>query len=178
LGAGLLGHTLGLSQKQPLKKLLEKRIFKRYKMQHTYTNLKSVENIMVKGLDDKGQEVFNWQFDVLFGGGGLLSTSRDLVIFAQAQFDKKNKELELTRKPTFNINDNMKIGLGWHILKTQNGYNWIWHNGATGGYSSSMVLDIETKNGVIILSNVSAFNPKMNNIDNLCFELMKQIENQ
>jgi hypothetical protein len=72
----------------------------------------------------------------------------------------------------------MKIALGWHIIKTEKEFNWVWHNGGTGGYSSSMVLDAGKKNGVIILSNVSAFNTKMKNIDNLCFELMKQIENQ
>jgi hypothetical protein len=36
-----------------------------------------------------------------------------------------------------------------------------------------MVLDETTKNGIIILSNVSAFNSKMGNIDKLCFKLMK-----
>lgn len=178
LGAGLLGHTLGLSQKLTFNDLLKKRILNKYKMQNTYTSLNGIENIIVKGLDDKGQEVSNWQFDVLFGGGGILSTSEDLVKFAQAQFNKKNKELELTRKPTFDINDDMKIALGWHILKTKKGFNWIWHNGGTSGYSSSMVLDAEKKNGIIILSNVSAFNPKMENIDKLCFELMELTENQ
>jgi hypothetical protein len=53
-----------------------------------------------------------------------------------------------------------------------------WEFGGTGDYSSSMVLDVENKNGIIILSNLSAFNPKMENIDKLCFELMKQIEKQ
>ena len=178
LGAGLLGHTLGLSQKLTFNDLLIKRIFNKYKMQNTHTSLNGIENNLVKGLDDKGQEVSNWQFDVLFGGGGILSTTEDLAKFAQAQFDKKNKELELTRKPTFDIKDDMKIGLGWHILKTEKGFNWIWHNGGTGGYSSSIVLDVEKKNGVIILSNVSAFNPKMENIDKLCFDLMVQTENQ
>lgn len=67
----------------------------------------------------------------------------------------------MTRKPTFDINKGMKIGWGKHILKTEKGFNWIWHNGGTGGYTSSMVLDTEKKNGVIILSNVSAFNPQM-----------------
>lgn len=177
LGAGLLGHTLGLSQKVNFTDLLEKRIFSKYKMKNSYSSVKGIENKIVKGLDSKGEELSNWEFDVLFGGGGILSNTEDLVKFAQAQFDKSNKELELTRDPTFIINDKMKIGLGWHILKTDNDFNWIWHNGGTGGYSSSIVLDVEKKNGVIILSNVSGFNPKTGNIDKLCFELMKLVEN-
>ncbi len=178
LGAGLLGNTLGLSQKQTFNELLKKSIFKKYKMGNSHTSSKGIENQIIKGLDEKGQEVSNWEFDVLFGAGGILSTSEDLVKFSQAQFDKKNKELELTRKPTFDIDEDMKIGLGWLILKSENEFKWVWHNGGTAGYTSSIVLDIAKKNGVIILSNVSAFNPKMGNIDNLCFELMKQTENQ
>ena len=123
---------------------------------------------------DLGKD-FNWDFDVLFGGGGILSSTEDLVKFANAQFNPKNKELALTRKPTFDIDESMKIGLGWHILKTDKGFNWVWHNGGTGGYSSSMVIDAEKKNGVIILSNASNIN---DNIDDLCFKLMKQIEKQ
>ncbi len=174
LGAGLLGHTLGISQKQSFNDLLQKRIFDKYKMNNTFTYLKSIDNNIVKGLDENGKEVSNWEFDVLFGGGGILSTTEDLVKFSMAQFNPHNKELELTRKPTFDVNENMKIGLGWHILKSTNNFNLIWHNGGTGGYSSSMVLDIEKKNGVIILSNVGGAN---DNIDNLCFELFKMIDN-
>ena len=178
LGAGLLGFTLGLSQKTSFQKLLQEKIFDKYKMTNSFTDNQNLDNKLVKGLDENGTVVSNWDFDILFGGGGILSTTEDLVKFAQAQFDQKNKELELTRKPTFSINENMKIGLGWHILKTDKGFNWIWHNGGTGGYSSSMVLDTEKKNGVIILSNVSTFNKKMENIDKLCFELMKQSKKQ
>ena len=176
LGAGLLGHTLGRSQKQKFKDLLQKRIFDKYQMNNSYTSPIGIESLIVKGLNQNGQEVSNWEFDALFGGGGILSCTEDLVKFSKAQFDKKNKELELTRKPTFTINENMKIGLGWHILKSGNDFNLIWHNGGTGGYSSSMVLDVENRNGVIILSNVSAFHPKTENIEKLCFELMKLAE--
>jgi CubicO group peptidase (beta-lactamase class C family) len=178
LGAGLLGYTLGLSQKMSFQKLLQKRIFDKYKMKSSFTTTQKLDDRLVKGIDQNGEFVSNWDFDVLFGGGGILSTTEDLVKFANAQFNPKNTEIALTRNPTFNINENMKIGLGWHILKTEKGFNLVWHNGGTGGYSSSMVLDAEKKNGVIILSNVSAFNTKMENIDNLCFELMKQIEKQ
>lgn len=175
LGAGLLGYTLGLSQKTSFQKLLQKRIFDKYKMTNSFTSSQNLNNRLVKGLDGNGEVVSNWDFDVLFGGGGILSSTEDLVKFVNAQFNPKNKELALTRKPTFDINESMKIGLGWHILKTENGFNWVWHNGGTGGYSSSMVLDAEKKNGVIILSNASNINE---NIDDLCFKLMKQIENQ
>ena len=175
LGAGLLGYTLGLSQKTSFQKLLQKKVFDKYKMTNSFTSSQNLNNKLVKGLNGNGEVVINWDFDVLFGGGGILSSTEDLVKFANAQFNPKNKELAFTRKPTFDIDESMKIGLGWHILKTDKGFNWVWHNGGTGGYSSSMVIDAEKKNGVIILSNASNIN---DNIDDLCFKLMKQIEKQ
>jgi len=95
--------------------------------------------------------------------------------FALAHFDNDDKVLALTRKSTSIVNDNMDTGLGWHILKNEDYNNWFWHNGGTGGYTASMTIDPLTKNGIIILSNVSPFHPKTSNIDQLCFELMKTL---
>jgi len=178
LGAGLLGYTLGISQKSSFQELLQTKIFDKYKMTNSFTSSQNLENKLVKGLNTNGEIVSNWDFDVLFGGGGMLSTTEDLAIFANAQFNIENKELTLTRKPTFVVNDKMKIGLGWHILNAQKGRELIWHNGGTGGYSSSMAMDLDDKIAVIILSNVSAFNPKMENIDKLCFELINTLDNK
>lgn len=169
LGAGLLGYTLGLSQKTTFQELLQKKVFAKYKMKNTFVSSQNLGNRLVKGLDENGKTASNWDFDVLFGGGGILSTTEDLAKFANAQFDSKNKELALTQKSTFGINDNMKIGLGWHILKSENGKDLIWHNGGTGGYSSSMTVNVQEKTAVIVLSNVSDINE---NIDGLCIKLI------
>lgn len=169
LGAGLLGYTLGLSQKTSFQKLLQQKVFTKYKMKNSFTSSQNLESKLVKGLDENGNTVTNWDFDALFGGGGILSTTEDLARFANAQFNPKNKELALTRKPTTDIGNNMKIGLGWHILKTESSKDLIWHNGGTGGYSSSMAVNVKEKTAVIILSNVSNIN---STIDNLCFALM------
>ena len=176
LGAGLLGYTLGLAQKTSFQQLVQKRIFDKYHMSQSFTHSQRGNNHLVKGRDSVGTVVSNWDFDALFGGGGILSTTADLAKFADAQFNPANKALSLTRKPTFTINEHMKIGLGWHILKSENGKDIYWHNGGTGGYSSSMAVNTETRTAVIILSNVSAFNPKMANIDKLCFELLDNMD--
>ncbi len=175
-GAGLLGHTLGLSQNTSFDTLLEQLIFKKYKMNSTFTSSQNVGKILVSGLNDKGDEIVNWDFDVLIGAGGILSTTSDLVQFALVQFDSKNKALTLTQNATATVNENMKIGLGWHLLKSKKGSDLIWHNGATAGYSSSMALDIKNKNGIIILSNVSGHTPKNKKIDDMCFGLIELLE--
>lgn len=172
LGAGLLGYTLGLSQKTDFQTLLQKKIFDKYKMRNSFTSSQHLGNSLIKGLNKKGGKVSNWDFDVLFGAGGILSTTEDLAKFANAQFYPKNKELELTRKTTFQIKGDTKIGLGWHKLETTNGEDLLWHNGGTGGYSSSIVMKVEEKTAVIILSNVFDINDK---IDALSYELINKI---
>jgi CubicO group peptidase (beta-lactamase class C family) len=172
LGAGLLGYTLGLSQKTSFEVLLQKRIFDKYKMKHSYTTSKGLGGELIKGLSADGTTVSNWDFGVLFGGGGILSTTADLAKFAAAQFDTKNKVSALMKIPTFTINEKMKIGLGWHLLPSKNGKEMLWHNGGTGGYSSSMAVDVDNESAVIILSNVSGLHPEMANIDGLCFGLI------
>lgn len=176
LGVGLIGYTLSEIENISYDSLLQTKIFSKYNMLNSTAKLNKVNGELIKGQDASGSEVSNWEFSVLAGAGGILSTVEDLSKFAIAQFDCSNKELKLTRQKTFEINDNMSIGLGWHIIKSKSGSILNWHNGGTGGYSSSIAIDMKNKNGIIILSNVSAFNPKMGNIDKLCFELMETLE--
>ena len=178
LGAGLLGYTLSKIENTTYENLLQNKIFSKFNMYNSTSDINKIKGNLVKGLNNEGNDVPNWELSVLAGAGAIFSTVEDLSQFAISQFDNSNKELKLTRKKTFEVNENLDIGLGWHILKSQSKNFWYWHNGGTGGYSSSMVIDENTKNGIIILSNVSAFNPNMGNIDKLCFELMKTIDNQ
>lgn len=169
LGAGLLGYTLGISQKMSFQDLVQKRVFEKYQMNNSFTSSEGLENRLVEGMDKNGTAVANWDFDVLFGAGGMLSTTHDLAKFALNHFDPKNFELALTRNPTFVIDESLKIGLGWHILKSENGSDVLWHNGGTGGYSSTMIIDVANKRAVTILSNVVDVN---NEIDDLAMKLI------
>ena len=178
LGAGLLGFTLGKVAKSDYGNLLTQQIFKKYNMNSSTTDRSKVKNNLVKGLDAGGNEVSNWDFDTLAGAGGILSSVDDLSKFINAQFNPKNKELELTRKPTFRVSDTLEMGLGWHIITDASGDVIYWHNGGTGGYSSSITMNTDLNNAVIILSNVSAFNPSTANIDQLSFELLKTLKSK
>ena len=178
LGAGILGFELALITNTPYESLLQEKIFRKYKMSNSTSERERIESKLVKGLKPNGKVAPNWDFGALAGAGAIFSTAEDLSKFALAQFDNKNTELALTQAPTYEVNDNMQIGLGWHILQRKNGTELIWHNGGTGGYTSSMALDLENRNGIIILSNVSAFNPNMRNIDQLCFALIDTLDNK
>lgn len=176
LGAGLLGFVLAGMSKVSYEELLQEKVFRKYKMVHSTSRREELRAPLVNGLTPGGEITSNWDFDALAGAGAIFSTAEDLSRFAVAHFDARNTELLLTQKPTFRLNENMHIGLGWHIIEQANAGNLIWHNGGTGGYSSSMALDVEKQNGIIILSNVSSFHEKKGNIDLLCFSLLKLLE--
>lgn len=176
LGAGILGFQLAMISNTSYEALLKEHLFIPYSMTNSTSQRENIKSDVVKGLNPDGNITSHWDFDALAGGGAIFSTVEDLSKFAFAQFDAKNTELTHTHKSTFQINENLAIGLGWHILKRLNGDEVIWHNGGTGGYSSSMALDVKNKNGIIILSNVSAFHEHMHYIEQLCFGLLTSLD--
>ncbi|MCH2225683.1 MAG: beta-lactamase family protein [Crocinitomicaceae bacterium] len=172
LGAGLLAYSLSKRRQKPFDSLLIENIFSRYKMSKTY--FKTITSY--DGISAEGKTTENWKFNAMSGAGGLISSSSDLSKFIIAQFNSNNSDLSLTRQATHSISDNMSIGLGWHILTPEDSDLKYWHNGGTGGFTSSVSFRITNKTGVIILSNISALHKHSGIIDELCFELLDQLK--
>ena len=176
LGTGLLGHILSIIADNSYDDLLKERVFAPYAMKHSSTLKNEVADKLVIGLDNSGQPTSNWDLASLKGAGAVLATAEDLMFFAQAHFDSSDDVLTLTREVTFTVNDNLDMALGWHVLKNKSVNPVHWHNGGTGGYRSSLAVDVKAKRAVVVLSNVSAFNRKSGKIDELCFELLNRME--
>ncbi len=175
VGAGLLGYTLSKIKKKSLINLLQENIFSKYNMTNSTIGSKNVTTHLVQGLNADGQPTSNWNFGPLSGAGAIISTAEDLSKFAIAQFQENDSILHLARTKTHTMSEKSSIGLGWHIKSNTPNEKWFWHNGGTGGYTSCMVVNTVNKNGVIILSNVSALGEPMDNIDKLCFSIMETL---
>ncbi len=175
LGMGLVSYAMRKYSGNSFEKLARDMIFDKYNMMHSSTDKTKIADILVEGLNDRGKPTLNWTPGALVGAGGIYSTVEDLSKFAIAQFDTTNLELALTRVKTFKETESRDVGLGWFIINRKNGDYWYWHNGGTGGYSSSMVIDVENKNGIIILTNLSSYHSQFENIDKLSFALMKTL---
>ncbi|MEQ9439139.1 MAG: serine hydrolase domain-containing protein [Cyclobacteriaceae bacterium] len=184
LGAGLLGYILSQVAEQPYTALLQKRIFTPLHMQNSAAgieelsaNLKFITNsLVISGRDPSGNPTSNWELNAMQAAGAILSTTEDLSRFVRANF-QENAAYDLQKEITFEVSDELALGLGWHIRRDAS-ENWYWHNGGTGGYRSCLVLDERSRQGVIVLSNVSAFHPSSQNIDKLCFSLMQSFKPQ
>ena len=147
LGVGLLGFMLSKIDSTTYENLLQSKICTKYKLVRTTTDRDQIRSQLIRGLDENGNETPNWDLNVLVGAGGILSSVADLA----------------------------EIGLGWAIQKNI-GKTLIMHSGGTGGYRSNIVLNIANQNGVIILSNLSAFHKNHMNIDNLGNRILETLD--
>lgn len=178
LSAGLLGQTLAQVYDTPYKRLISEKIFKEFGMEQSTFGNENVEQFLVKGLDKNGHQVSFWDMDAMAPAGAILSTTEDLSLFVKAHFEVGNDALTLSRKRTHTVNKNMDIALGWHIIKANSGEVLYWHNGATGGFTSSLAMDVNEKTAVVILSNISGLSPESGKVDTLCFDIMRLLKEE
>lgn len=170
LGAALLAHILTEKQQTDYETLLKQQIFIPYGMPSSTTIRKDVTNQLVQARNSAGRKVKNWDLGAMEAAGAVLSTTNDLAKFALANF-KLDSALDLQRKLTF-THGKTNVALGWFIKSYANGHPYFWHNGATGGYSSSMAIDPNLGNAVILLLNISG---KNNLLDLTCAKLMESL---
>ncbi|WP_196894365.1 serine hydrolase domain-containing protein [Aureivirga marina] len=174
-GAGLLGYTIEKIEKKPYEEILKKRIFSVYGMKNSTSQRENVTNRLVEPLDYRGNVTSNWDFKALAGAGAILSSTEDLTKFLAAHLSQKHKKLNLTREKTVTVNERLSLGLGWHIIKDKEGKNIYWHNGATGGYTTSMILDMENKQAIVLLTNISGLSPRNGEADKITHMILKHL---
>ena len=158
LGYGLLGHALALSEGTNYETVIVRRILDPLEMADTAFNLTpTLQARLATGHDERLQPAANWDLAVLAGAGALRSTVNDLATFLEANLGLRQTPLReaIQRTHVPQASDpamGMDLGLGW-LIADIDGRRFLWHNGATGGYSSFIGLDPETREGVVILSN-------------------------
>jgi len=177
LGVGLLGYILTKVSGHDYQGMLEKYITNDLQLRNTTTIRSQVQDKLVQGINYDGKAAENWDMNVLSGAGAILSNVEDLSQFAMKQLYSPTAAMQLTQKITHKDSESTSIGLGWFILKNGNsGHKSLFHNGGTGGYTSSMLLDMDSKEGVIILTNISAYHQGNRKVDELCFGLLKSLQ--
>lgn len=171
LGVGLIGDILTNVSGKSYEELLQDKIFKPYNMDSSSSERDALTTIPVSGLSPSGKKVPSWTFTTMKGAGAIYSTVKDLSKFAKKNF-QTDEVLDFQKTKTFEISEKQSIALGWFIVTNKEGNEFYFHNGATGGYMSSMALDVKNQKAVIILSNVNFLHPDSKNLDKLCLKLI------
>ena len=116
-----------------------------------------------------GAETENWDIPTLAGAGAIRSSTADMLKFLAANLEFTDTPLrssiELSHKIRHDKAGNMRVGLGWHVKKGEDG-DVIWHNGGTGGYRAFAGFLKEVGNGVVVLTNSSI------SVDDIGFHLL------
>ncbi|BDQ02061.1 serine hydrolase [Ignavibacterium sp.] len=91
-------------------------------------------------------------------GGGLISTSEDLLLFVKALFDGtliSNSTLEMMIKPTFlKTGQRINYGFGFSLSDPSDSLKWFGHEGRGTGFSSGLMILPEEKLAAVYLINI------------------------
>lgn len=172
LGVGLLGHALALKAGTDYETLVKRRLLDPLGMEHTGITLTPwMTRHLVKGHDNAGRPVMNWDIPTLAGAGALRSTLNDMLRFARANLeahDRLQRVMARTHQPRASTGlPDMSIGLNWLIRRMGEGREIVWHNGGTGGYRTWIGFDASRKLAAVVLTNSTQ------SADDLGFELLK-----
>ncbi len=175
LGGGLLGHLLTLLTGKSYENLLSEFICKPLGMKNTFVSLDSTEtNKLIPGRDPNGNITHNWDLNVLVGGGGIKSSTEDMVKYLRAHMTDTTFYL-MTQQPTIKYTENNFAGLGWTWFAIDN-FKFVSATGGTGGYSCCVIFERGTKKAIVLLTNVSSFlASKDDSISNMSIELHKSL---
>jgi len=170
LGASVLGWVFEQKTDMSYEQLVQERIGKPLGMKSTAVELtESMRERLAPPYHVEKERVSNWDLPGFAGGGGLRSTMRDMLRFAQASagvFDAFPELLGQLDHPLvtgmktageLHFEDaaaGRKMGLGWHINDSALNSE-LTHNGQTGGYRSFIIVCPKTHRAVVVLTNTA-----------------------
>lgn len=159
LGAGLLGHALGLRTGSSFDTLVRSEISDVLGLESTGVEVHADPARFAHGHTASLSPTCDWDMPSTAAAGGLSSTVDDLLVFLRAWLDRESTSLGsamtmalATRRRAEKTGGD--IALGWH-LAAREGRELFWHNGSTGGYYSFAGFNPARRAAVVVLSNAA-----------------------
>jgi len=152
LGMALLGLILEDVYKKTFEELVNEKICNPYKLSDTKINLLPTQlNNFANGHNDLGETTPHWDFASFYAAGALKSNTNDMLNFLNYNLTELDEATKLAHLTTFN--NGTTIALAWQKMQRKNTKELVWHNGATGGFTSFCGYIKENNCGFVILSN-------------------------
>jgi serine-type D-Ala-D-Ala carboxypeptidase/endopeptidase len=142
--------------------LLQKRLFVPIGMKNSYVNLKPKAIDAAQGHTPNQKTTPAWTFKTNTAGvGGVRATLDDMVSYVQAQLGTSTSAGVATIAPALKLTQeivkteaNQKMGMNW-MMAPLDSHLVHAHGGGTGGFSAHAAFDLDTKRGVVILSDTA-----------------------
>jgi CubicO group peptidase (beta-lactamase class C family) len=145
---------------QKYEEVLVQKILKPLKMLNTTFDVPENNRIYIaQGYDSSLKPVDTWNTEVFKGALGLKSTTKDMMIFLEAQLKGGDTELLkiMQNMQNFTLPTNVKnvrTNIGWHKIQPQKKYySFYAHSGATDGHQVYIAFLRETNTAVVFMSN-------------------------
>ena len=158
-GFGVLGRIIEKKTVSDFPDLVGE-LFQDSEMYHSHLEHATVNKKLLVQPTNIGTKNKNWKFTGPSRyAGGLISCTQDLVSYLK--FQKENNDQfqvpKIENLHATGIDDlganNLFYKNGWFVLKPENSTEILLHNGGTGGYTSFVAYNKNTKTGVVALSN-------------------------
>lgn len=161
LGFGLLGYLLARAAHTDYPTLLAQRITRPLGMRDTVITLSSGQRSrFAQGHDQYMRPAGPWTIPTLAGAGAICSTGEDMLTFLSAVMDPSSPlapAMRLATAERFPMDGTSNaVGLAWMIIAPAAGRKILFHNGGTGGFRATMVVEPAARRGVVVLTNAAA----------------------
>lgn len=158
LGADLLGHALARATRYPdWATMVRGRLLEPLGMRNTVfaATEGEIPDNRVQGHQSNGRHPQPWASEGgLPGGVSTWITAGDLARYAEALLAGTAPGIAAL-EPIAPIGGEGQIGLLWHLSPAPAGETLTWHNGATFGGTSILLLDRAQNRAVLVLSNTA-----------------------
>ncbi|MBO0749251.1 MAG: serine hydrolase [Porphyrobacter sp.] len=157
LGFGLLGYLLGRAAHSDYATLLRQRITGPLGMKDTVVALSPAQLArLAPPFDRYMRPAKRWDMDLFAGAGGIRSTAPDMLTFAHAVLDPRSPIAAAVKTSlSVRVPEQAQVdqALGWDILHPEAGRELLLHDGQTGGFQTTLVLEPSKSRAVIVLTN-------------------------
>ncbi|MDX1874623.1 serine hydrolase domain-containing protein [Mycolicibacterium sp. 120266] len=155
LGFALLGQALAAHAGVGFPELLQHRLFGRLGMTQSSTPLSSADlpTDAPTGWSARGTREQAWTLGAYAPAGGVRSTAGDMAIYARALLDGAAPG-RTALDPRWDADGGSRVGYAWFTDRVAD-VDIVWHNGATGGFSSMLALDRAGAAAAVILANTA-----------------------
>jgi serine-type D-Ala-D-Ala carboxypeptidase/endopeptidase len=154
----LLTSIIANRKGEDFETLLQKRLLVPIGMKNSYVNLKPKGIEAARGHAPSQKIAAAWTFKTNTAGvGGVRATLDDMVSYVQAQLGISTSTISPALKLTQQIvktDANNKMGMNWMLAPLDSHFVYT-HGGGTGGFSAHVAFDLDTKRGVVILSDTA-----------------------